>query len=116
MHFLDVTQHLAYYGIGKGSSLKMFTASHPFREQAKVFNIRPASMQDVVNAGEKALVIIYNGKLTDTLDSLQHRRFCENVASKSCHVKPQVLPPTSGAAKYHSRVIPSSPGMERIRS
>ncbi len=43
-------------------------------------------------------VIIYNGKLTDTLDSLQHQRFCENVASKSCHVKPQVSPPTSGAA------------------
>ncbi len=65
----DTTSRL--YGIGKGSSLKMFTASHPFREQAKVFNIHPASMQDVVNAGEKALVIIYNGKLTDTLDSLQ---------------------------------------------
>ncbi len=49
----DTTSRL--YGIGKGSSLKKFTASHPFREQAKVFNTHSASIQDVVNAGEKAL-------------------------------------------------------------
>ncbi len=71
----DTTSRL--YGIGKGSSLKKFTASHQFREQAKVFNTHSASMQDV---GEKALVIIYNGKLTDTLDSIRHQRFCEKVA------------------------------------
>ena len=35
-------------------------------------------------------------------DSLQYQRFCEKVASKTSHVKPQALPPTSGAAKYHS--------------
>ena len=90
------------YGIGKGASLKRFRASHAFREQAKVFDTHSASMHDVVDAGEKALVIIYNGKSTDMLDSLRHQRFCEKVASKSSHVKPQALPPTSGAAKYHS--------------
>jgi len=36
------------------------------------------------------------------LDSLSHKRFCEKVASKTSHVKPQSLPPTSAAAKYHS--------------
>ena len=46
--------------------------------------------------------LTYNGKLTDTLDSLRHKRFCEKVASKTSHVKPQSLPPTSAAAKYHS--------------
>ena len=57
-------------------------------------------MHVVVDAGEKALVIIYNGKSTDTLDSLRYQCFCEKVTSKSYHVKPQTLPPTSGAAKY----------------
>ena len=49
------------YGIGKGTLLKRFRASHAFREQAKVFDTHSASMHDVVDAGEKALVIIYNG-------------------------------------------------------
>ena len=90
------------YGIGKGISLRKFKASSTFREQAKVFDTNSASMHDVVDAGEKALIIVYNGKLADTLDSLQHQRFCEKVASKRSHVKPQALPPTSAAAKYHS--------------
>ena len=40
--------------------------------------------------------------LTDTLDSLRHKRFCEKAAPKTSHIKPQSLPPTSAAAKYHS--------------
>ena len=41
-------------------------------------------------------------KVTDTLDSLCHKQFCEKVASKTSYVKPQSLTPTSEAAKYHS--------------
>ena len=96
----DTTSRL--YGIGKGISLRKFKASSTFREQAKVFDTNSASMHDVVDAGEKALIIVYNGKLTDTLDSLRYQRFCEKVASKRSHVKPQALPPTSAAAKYYS--------------
>lgn len=96
----DTTSRL--YGIGKGASVKRFQTSSAFREQAKVFNAHSASAHDVVDAGEKALLIIYNGKATDTLDSLRYQRFCEKVASKSSHVKPQALPPTSSAAEYHS--------------
>ena len=99
----DTTSRL--YGIGKGTSLSKFKASSMFREQAKVFNSDSASTHDVVDAGEKALVLVYNGKLTDTLDSLRHKRFCERVASKTSHVKPQSLPPTLAAAKYHSLCV-----------
>ena len=96
----DTTSHL--YGIGKGMSLSKFKASSMFREQAKVCHSDSASTHDVIDAGEKALVLVYNGMLTETLDSLQHKRFCEKVASKTSHVKPQSLPPTSAAANYHS--------------
>ena len=96
----DTTSHL--YGIGKGTSLKKFKASSAFCEQAKVFDTLSASMDDVIASGEKALVMVYNGKATESLDSLRHQRFCEKVASKKSHVKPQALPPTSAAAKYHS--------------
>ena len=96
----DTTSRL--FGIGKGTSLSKFKGSSLFREQAKVFHSDLASAHDVIDAGEKALVLIYNGTMTDTLDCLRHRRFCEKVASKTSHVKPQSLPPTSAAAKYHS--------------
>ena len=60
-------------------------------------------MEDVVNAGEKAFTVIYNAKVTNSLDSLRYKRFFEKVAAKTAsHVKPQSLPPTSAAAKYHS--------------
>ena len=94
MLFLSVT----LYGIGKGMSLSKFKASSMFREQAKVFHSDSASTHDVIDAGEKALALVYNGMLTETLDSLRHKRFCEKVSQ----VKPQSLPPTSAAAKYHS--------------
>ena len=96
----DTTSRL--YGIGKGSSLKKFKSSGHFREQAKVFDVQSASPQDISAAGEQALVITYNGKPGEELDSLRYQRFHEKVATNTSHVQPQSLPPTSGAAKYHS--------------
>jgi len=64
----DTTSRL--YGIGKGTSLSKFKASNMFREQAQMFNSDSVSTNDVIDAGEKALVLIYNGKLPDNLDSL----------------------------------------------
>lgn len=61
----DTTSRL--YGIGKGASLMRFRASRTFCEQAKVLDTHSASMHDMVDAGEKALVIIYNGKSTQIL-------------------------------------------------
>jgi hypothetical protein len=102
----DLCNHIlfihALLGCDITSRLSRDSAQVTFREQAKVLDTLSSSMYDVVDAGEKALVIIYNGKLTDTLDSLRYQRFCEKVASKTSHVKPQALSPTSGAAKYHS--------------
>ena len=95
----DTTSHL--YGIGKGTSFTKFKTSSTFCEQAKAFNTNPSPMSDVVDAGEKALPIVYNRKLTNTLDFLKHPWICEKMASKRLHVKPQVLPPTSVAAMYH---------------
>ena len=96
----DTTSRL--HGIGKGNSLKKFRSSEHFREQAKVFDAQSASTEDVIAAGEQALVSMYNGKPGGKLDILRYKRFCEKVATNTSHVKPQTLPPTSAAAKYHS--------------
>ena len=103
MHALlgcDTTSQL--YGIGKGASLKKFKTSAHFREQANVFDRQAASTDDVVEAGEKALACLYNGKPGESLTVVRHKRFCQKVASSTSHVQPQSLPPTSAAAKHHS--------------
>ena len=64
----DTTSSL--YGIGKGMSLSKFNATSMFHEQAKVFHSNSAPIHDVIDAEEKALVLVYDGMLTDTLDSL----------------------------------------------
>ena len=96
----DTTPRL--HGIGKGASLRKFQASNSFRQQANVLLTHSASKHDVACAGEKALVVLYNGNSTDNLDSIQHQRFCEKVPSSTSHVHPRGLPPTSGTAIYHS--------------
>ncbi len=73
-----------------------------FREQAMVLHTHLASTHDATCAGERALVILYSGRSTDTLDSLRHQRYREKVASSATLVHPQTLPPKSGVAKYHS--------------
>ena len=85
----DTTSRL--HGIGKGASLKKYQTNNSFREQAMVLHSRSASTHDVTRAGERALVIIYNGRSTDTLDSLRHQRFREKVASSATHVHPQTV-------------------------
>ncbi|CAM1331124.1 Uncharacterised protein r2_g4015 [Pycnogonum litorale] len=103
MHALlgcDTTSQV--YGIGKGASLKKFKTSAHFREQANVFDRQAASTDDVIEAGEKALACLYNGKPGESLKVVRHKRFCQKVASSTSHVQPQSLPPTSAAAKHHS--------------
>lgn len=92
------------YGIGKAGALKKYVNSQHFREQAKVFDL-PSSLDDVVAAGEEALVSLYGGKPGEKLDTLRHQRYCEKLATKSSQIQPQNLPPTSAAAKYHSQRV-----------
>jgi len=48
------------YGIGKGASLKKFLLNNHFYQQAKVFDDDCATQNNIVAAGEKALVCLYN--------------------------------------------------------
>ena len=38
----------------------------------------------------------------DTLDGLRYAKFCDKVATNKVHIRPQTLPPTSAAARYHN--------------
>ena len=60
------------------------------------------SPTEIESAGEKAHVVVYNGKKNDTLNNLLMAKYCEKISKSLNKVEPRSLPPTSGAAKYHS--------------
>ena len=90
------------HGQGKANALKKFREQRQFVELARVFDSQLFLKEDVIAAGEEALIILYNGKVERSLDSLRYKRYCDKVATSSCYVHPQTLHPTSSAAKYQS--------------
>ena len=57
--YWGVTPH-PDYGLGKGLSLKRFTSSALFRDKAEQFCKKDATVDDVIDAGEAALVCMYH--------------------------------------------------------
>ena len=70
--------------------------------QADIFSNPSAEKNNIISAGEKAIVCLYGGKPEEGLDSIRYNRYCEKVMSNTTCVSPTSLPPTSAAAKYHS--------------
>ena len=92
----------ALYGVGKIIGLNLITTNKVFLEQAQVFSNPNATPTDVITAGEKALIQIYKGNSDDSLNFLRLQRFHQKVSKSTSPVQPEVLPPSSSAAKYHS--------------
>jgi len=46
-------------------------------------------------------MILHNGEPEESLDILRYKLFTENMVISTTCVFPQMLPPTSAAAKYH---------------
>lgn len=83
-------------------ALKMTKKNEDFSRQGHVF-LRPDSSRDeVINAGEQALLCLYGADTDDNLDSLRYSRFCQKVSKGTSFLQPENLPPTSAAAVYHS--------------
>lgn len=61
-----------------------------------------AKQNDIINAGETALVLLYNGNSGEDLDALRYRRFQEKVMKSFKFIDAKDLPPTSASAKFHS--------------
>lgn len=93
------------HGIGKGLALKKLQSSSQFRELAGVFNGNNVLKDDVIAAGEKALLHLYNATSTESLDALRYNRYCQRVASGKASLQPENLPPTCSAAKFHSQRV-----------
>jgi len=92
------------YGFGKGVGLKSFKRCESFRNVASVFNMSPdtVSKESVIQYGEQALVCLDKGTLGQSVNSVRLSSFVEKVAKTSMYIDHKQLPPTSGAAKFHS--------------
>ena len=73
-----------------------------FRDKAEQFCKKDATVDDVIDAGEAELVCLYSGKEGDNLDGLRYAKLGDKVATNKVHIRPQTLPPTSAAARYHN--------------
>ena len=58
---------------------------------------------DPEGEGCKAMVSLFNGRQTDSLESLRSRFLSKKVCTAKSFVKPERLPPTTFSAKLHSR-------------
>ena len=70
-----MTPHHNCTALEKAIHLKKFKSSEYFREQAKVFYKELPSSTEISMAGEKALVILYNGAPGVLLDCLRYKCF-----------------------------------------
>lgn len=99
----DTTSRL--YGIGKGVALTKIRTDALFREQANDFNRPDATKDEIIVAGEKSLLCLYNCRSDEGLDWLRYTKFCQKVATGTTFMQSESLPPTSAAASYHSRRV-----------
>ena len=96
----DTTSSL--FTIGKSLPLRKVQKSQVFQECAQIFTTTRSSREEIIAAGEKALVVLYGGKTDDTLDTLRHVKYIQKLSSCTTTLQPNKLPPTSAAAQFHS--------------
>lgn len=65
-----------FFGHGKAVGLSLMK-NPTFIKSAEVFCKSGVSKEDVTNAGEKAIISLYNSKTSDGLNRLRHQRYQE---------------------------------------
>jgi 5'-3' exonuclease len=90
------------FGIGKGTGLKLFKDNEMFQQEALIFGNKESTQDEVIAAGDRAMVCVYGGKPSDNLNELRVAKFHAKVTTNKTSLHPRVLPPTSSASKYHS--------------
>ena len=61
---------LCLHGLGKGMILKKLQNSKDLQNFGQIFNEGGKEQDEVIRAGEKALLLLYSNKIEETLDGL----------------------------------------------
>ena len=96
----DATSHL--FEIGKGRAVQLLLTDKSFRDSAAIFCDKFASINNIVAAGERVLLVLYDCPDISNLDASRKLIFHRKVSTATTFVRPRELPPTQAAAKYHS--------------
>ena len=75
-------RRLALTVLEKTRPLKKYGESVYFQDQAKVFDMPGSTQAEAATAGENALVVLYEGKQGESLNSLRYHRYYEKVATR----------------------------------
>ena len=99
--FSDVIQHHMYMALENRLHLSWSITIKTLRIRLRPLQIQTVQRQMSLKQ-ERALVCIYKVKSDDNFVSLRLQRYQQKISRRTTFVKPEVLPPTSGAAIYHS--------------
>ena len=72
------------------------------RLAAVFYETRDRNIDNILSAGEKVIIHLYGGNMTETWDEFRFRNFCKHVAFGTTFVQVQTLPPLLAATKFHS--------------
>lgn len=75
------TSHI--HSIGKGQPFKKFLKSNEFRSIAAIFSSQTSTIQHIVDAGIRAIAILYDGKFGESLDALRLKQFKKKCRRRS---------------------------------
>ena len=91
------TQHLLYMTKEKQQLIDFCKNKKKAQQLSKVFNTLHMSQDQVGRAGITLFVLLYGGKVEDTLHHLRYTCYMKMAASSS-KITPAKLPPTERAA------------------
>ena len=90
------------FGHSKVAMWKKFTNHHEAAQLLNILSNVNATQDMVAEVGCKLMAVVYGGKLNTSLTSLRYSSYM-NMTAKSTHLpKPERLPPTESAAKFHA--------------
>ena len=90
------------YGIGKVSALEKWSS---LQEYGKCFILPGKTQEEIEKTGQQALGVVYGCVPGNDLDFERAARFSKKVVTSSSYIPPERLPPTTDAARYHSRRV-----------
>ena len=91
----------ALFGHGKASVYRKVIENPDTKPLTDVLSSVDASQTAVVEAGLKLLLMLYSAKPSDTLNHLRYTTYMNLVATGGSKLRPQRLPPTERAARFH---------------
>ena len=90
------------FGIGKGTSFRKLIGNEQLKDISHTFTSYDTPKEEIELAGEKAMIVLYNGDLTKDINSHRYKVLISKVTAAQSFVQPQRLTPTKAATKYHS--------------